>query len=84
MSEAVVKDTENDVEYALRFHSRFDPGRGFAFPCDVAGNVDLDQLEHHALTVTTISLRERLWAESSSVQRWSKHCDEPAVSGWLK
>lgn len=31
-------------EYQLRFESLFDAGRGYAFPCDAAGHVDLDAL----------------------------------------
>jgi len=31
-------------QYELRFRSLFQPGRGFAFPCDDAGRVDLDAL----------------------------------------
>jgi hypothetical protein len=30
--------------FRLRFHSLFQPGRGFAFPCDLEGRVELDQL----------------------------------------
>ena len=30
--------------YELRFHSLYKPGRGYAFPCDAAGRVDLDGL----------------------------------------
>jgi hypothetical protein len=28
----------------LRFRSLFNPGRGYSFPCDAAGHVDLDAL----------------------------------------
>jgi hypothetical protein len=31
-------------EFQLRFQSLFDAGRGYAFPCDAAGQVDLDAL----------------------------------------
>ena len=34
--------------FELRFQSLFDPGRGFAFPCDPKGLVDLDQLSDRA------------------------------------
>lgn len=34
--------------YELRFASLFDAGRGFAFPCDAAGRVPLDQLSERA------------------------------------
>jgi hypothetical protein len=32
------------MQYELRFQSLFDEGRGYAFPCDASGRVDLDQL----------------------------------------
>ncbi|HEU4705553.1 MAG TPA: hypothetical protein VFS45_07625 [Sphingomicrobium sp.] len=34
--------------YALRFPSLFDTGRGYSFPCDRAGRVDLDALSERA------------------------------------
>ncbi len=34
--------------FELRFQSLFDSGRGFAFPCDPNGQVDLDQLSERA------------------------------------
>ena len=34
--------------YQLRFRSLFDAGRGFAFPCDPSGRVDLDGLSDKA------------------------------------
>jgi len=39
-------DTESlqGSQYELRFQSLFAPGRGFAFPCDAEGRVDLDAL----------------------------------------
>lgn len=33
-----------DDTFQLRYRSLFDPGRGFAFPCDAKGRVDLDLL----------------------------------------
>jgi hypothetical protein len=36
------------IEFQLRFQSLFDPGRGFAFPCDSEGHVDLDTLSEKA------------------------------------
>jgi hypothetical protein len=30
--------------FQIRFQSLFQEGRGFAFPCDAAGHVDLDAL----------------------------------------
>ena len=35
-------------DFQLRFQSLFDPGRGFAFPCDEQGHVDLDALSEKA------------------------------------
>lgn len=34
--------------YELRFHSLFDPGRSFCFPCDSEGHVDLNVLSDQA------------------------------------
>ncbi len=34
--------------FELRFTSLFDEGRGFSFPCDARGNVDLDALSERA------------------------------------
>jgi hypothetical protein len=34
----------NTSGYQLRFRSLFDPGRGFVFPCDAEGHVDIDAL----------------------------------------
>ena len=34
--------------YEIRFASLFDPGRGFSFPCDAYGRVDLDSLSTRA------------------------------------
>lgn len=36
------------TQYELRFQSLFDSGRGYAFPCDPKGQVDLDQLSERA------------------------------------
>ena len=35
-------------QFELRFQSLFDSGRGYAFPCDPAGHVDLDRLSDRA------------------------------------
>jgi hypothetical protein len=34
--------------FELRFQSLFDSGRGFSFPCDPKGQVDLNQLSERA------------------------------------
>jgi len=36
------------TQFELRFQSLFDSGRGYAFPCDPAGRVDLDSLSERA------------------------------------
>lgn len=36
------------TQFELRFQSLFDSGRGYAFPCDPTGQVDLDQLSDRA------------------------------------
>lgn len=36
------------THFELRFQSLFDSGRGYAFPCDREGQVDLDQLSDRA------------------------------------
>ena len=36
------------IQFELRFESLFDRGRGYAFPCDAAGTVDLDRLTERA------------------------------------
>lgn len=35
-------------QFELRFQSLFDSGRGYAFPCDPTGHVDLDSLSERA------------------------------------
>lgn len=39
---------ESPTHFQLRFQSLFDPGRGFAFPCDREGRVDMDALSERA------------------------------------
>jgi len=34
--------------YELRFRSLFEEGRGFAFPCDAQGRVDIDAMSDRA------------------------------------
>lgn len=38
----------NADHFQLRFQSLFDPGRGYAFPCDAQGHVDMDALSERA------------------------------------
>ena len=35
---------ERGAQFQIRFRSLFNEGRGLAFPCDAAGQVDLDAL----------------------------------------
>lgn len=35
--------------YELRFQSLFNEGRGYSFPCDATGNVDMNALSEKAL-----------------------------------
>jgi hypothetical protein len=39
---------ETTTQFELRFQSLFDSGRGYAFPCDIKGLVDLDRLSDRA------------------------------------
>ena len=41
--------SDDAAHYELRFRSLFDEGRGYAFPCDAKGHVDLDTLSRSAL-----------------------------------
>ena len=36
--------SQGHARYELRFRSLFDAGRGYSFPCDASGRVDLDKL----------------------------------------
>ena len=37
-----------EARYELRFSGLFNRGRGYAFPCNAAGRVDIDQLSDRA------------------------------------
>ncbi|HEX6703771.1 MAG TPA: hypothetical protein VF169_03340 [Albitalea sp.] len=41
-------NTQQQAGYELRFQSLFDEGRGYAFPCDAQGHVDMDALSDRA------------------------------------
>jgi hypothetical protein len=41
-------DPSTTVRYELRFQSLSNAGRGYAFPCDAEGNVDIDALSDRA------------------------------------
>ena len=38
----------NAHSFQLRFRSLFEPGRGYAFPCDAQGHVDMDELSERS------------------------------------
>lgn len=38
----------SSTSYELRFQSLFNEGRGYAFPCDAKGNVDIDAMSERA------------------------------------
>jgi hypothetical protein len=46
--DALTGDIEMVIGYELRFQSLFDSGRGYAFPCDPNGEVELDKLSEQA------------------------------------
>jgi hypothetical protein len=39
---------QSSPQFQLRFDSLFQPGRGYAFPCDEGGHVDLDGMSERA------------------------------------
>ena len=39
---------QDGAQYELRFQSLFDAGRGYAFPCDATGHVDMDAMGERA------------------------------------
>jgi hypothetical protein len=45
---AMQTTTSERSQYELRFRSLFDEGRGYAFPCDARGHVDMDALSDRA------------------------------------
>jgi len=42
--ETSMSTSSSHPRYELRFRSLYRPGRGFTFPCDAAGRVDMDAL----------------------------------------
>jgi hypothetical protein len=40
--------TAGEARFELRYRGLFNPGRGFAFPCDATGQVELDRLSERA------------------------------------
>jgi hypothetical protein len=47
-SEVTHTDRSTDPRYELRFRSLVREGRGWAFPCDAAGHVDMDAMSERA------------------------------------
>lgn len=47
-SPAVQCAVQSAVQYELRFQSLSNAGRGYVFPCDADGNVDIDALSNKA------------------------------------
>ncbi len=45
---AFTATTEHNTHYALCFRSMFNTGRGYVFPCDADGHVDLNALSETA------------------------------------
>ena len=41
--------SQSSQRYELRFRSLFNEGRGYAFPCDAQGHVDMDSLGERLL-----------------------------------
>ena len=42
------QDRSANAHYELRFRSLFVQGRGYSFPCDASGHVDIDRLSDEA------------------------------------
>jgi hypothetical protein len=47
MNTSTMARTEG-LDYELRFRSLFNAGRGYAFPCDARGRVDMDSLSERS------------------------------------
>jgi hypothetical protein len=50
MSTTLNLHTEHAAGFELHFRSLFHDGRGYAFPCDAAGRVDLDTMSEQLRT----------------------------------
>jgi hypothetical protein len=61
-------------EFQLRFESLFETGRGYAFPCDAQGHVDLDRLSNRE-RISYLYARAMVGRELAvpAVQRCSLH-----------
>ena len=45
------------ADFELRFCSLFDAGRGYSFPCDQSGNVDIDALSWRSALIAGLITR---------------------------
>jgi hypothetical protein len=50
-------EDQSESHYELFYASLFQPGRGFAFPCDATGNVKVHELTDRALDNYRYSVR---------------------------
>jgi hypothetical protein len=48
-------NAQQQTGYELRFQSLFTEGRGYAFPCDAQGHVNIDALSERAPASTTFT-----------------------------
>lgn len=48
MNTSPMTSSNEPTDYQLNFRSLFDEGRGYAFPCDAAGHVNIDELSDKA------------------------------------
>ena len=48
MNACIAAADPRNAAYELRFRSTFDAGRGYSFPCDPEGHVDLDALSERS------------------------------------
>lgn len=46
--EATMDALQQQPSFQLRYLSLFDSGRGYSFPCDAQGHVDLDELSERS------------------------------------
>ena len=50
MNTTSATETSCNAHYELRFAGPFNPGKGYALPCDAEGHVDIDTLSSAART----------------------------------
>ena len=66
------RPTTPAVRYELRFQSLFDEGRGFSFPCDEAGRVDIDVLSIRS-RLNYLSVQRRVGREFARPAILARH-----------